>query len=109
MLELYENIKAYRKRLNMTQTELALKTGYTDKSAIAKIEAGKVDLSQSKILAFAKALNTTPSELMGKVEFEDELEYVQLSLDETALLNAYRKAPKDIQNAVKVILGNYDK
>lgn len=65
MLELYSNIKEKRKKLGLTQTELAKKLGYADKSMIAKIEQGKIDLPQSKIIAFAKALNTTPSELMG--------------------------------------------
>lgn len=65
MLKLYENIKARRKALDMTQAELALKTGYADKSTISRIEKGKVDLSQSKIEAFAKALRTTANDLMG--------------------------------------------
>lgn len=65
MLNLYRNIKKRRTELNMTQEELAQKMGYSGKSMIAKIEAGKVDLPQSKIMAFADALNTTPSYLMG--------------------------------------------
>lgn len=65
MEKLYENIKARRMELGLTQDELARKLGYADKSMIAKIESGKVDLAQSKILAFAKALGTTPSILMG--------------------------------------------
>lgn len=65
MLELYKNIKRRRQQLKMTQTDLALKMGYADKSMIAKIEKGNVDLPQSKILAFANVLDTTPSELMG--------------------------------------------
>ena len=65
MLELYKNIKTRRQQLKMTQTDLALKMGYADKSMIAKIEKGNVDLPQSKILAFANVLETTPGELMG--------------------------------------------
>lgn len=65
MLELYKNIKRRRQQLKMTQTDLALKMGYADKSMIAKIEKGNVDLPHSKILAFANVLETTPSELMG--------------------------------------------
>ena len=65
MLELYKNIKRRRQQLKMTQTDLALKMGYADKSMIAKIEKGNVDLPQSKFLAFANALETTPGELMG--------------------------------------------
>ena len=65
MLELYKNIKRRRQQLKMTQTDLALKMGYADKSMIAKIEKGNVDLPQSKIFAFANVLETTPGELMG--------------------------------------------
>ena len=35
---------------------------------ITKIEAGKVDISQTKVVEFAKVLNTTPGYLMGWVE-----------------------------------------
>lgn len=65
MLDLYKNIRSRRQELGLTQTELAHKLGYSDKSMIAKIEAGKVDLPQSKIMAFADALHTSASSLMG--------------------------------------------
>ena len=65
MLKLYENIKNRRKEMKMTQEELAQRTGYTDRSSIAKIEKGEVDLPQSKIKQFAEALGTTPGQLMG--------------------------------------------
>ena len=65
MLELYRNIKEFRKNANMSQDELAKKTGYSDRSSIAKIESGQVDLPQSKIMLFANALGVTASELMG--------------------------------------------
>ena len=48
METMYERIKRLRKAIDMTQTELASLMGYSDKSMIAKIEAGKVDLTQSK-------------------------------------------------------------
>lgn len=65
MLTLYKNIKKLREELGMSQDELAEKTGYTSRSSIAKIEKGLVDLQQSKIISFAKALGVTPSQLMG--------------------------------------------
>lgn len=65
MLKLYTNIKTCRKAAKMTQEELARRTGYTDRSSIARIEKGEIDLPQSKILQFAEALGTTPSHLMG--------------------------------------------
>lgn len=65
MLKLYENIKDFRKAAKMTQEELASRTGYTDRSSIARIEKGEIDLPQSKIKQFAEALGTTPGYLMG--------------------------------------------
>lgn len=58
-------IKYLREQAKMSQTTLAEKVGYKDKTAIAKIEAGKVDLPQSKIIAFTKALNTSTAYLFG--------------------------------------------
>ena len=71
MLNLYKNIKKRRLELELTQSDLAQKLGYSDKSMIAKIEKGSIDLPQSKISAFAKALNTSEIELMGYVEGVD--------------------------------------
>lgn len=62
---LKDRIKQRRKELQMSQDELALKTGYKGKSAISRIENGQRELSQSQIEIFAKALQTTPSYLMG--------------------------------------------
>lgn len=53
-----------RTELGLTQTELAHACGYTDRSTIAKIESGKNQLTQNKIVAFAHALHTTPAYLM---------------------------------------------
>lgn len=65
MLKLYENIRLCRKAAKMTQEELARRTGYTDRSSIARVEKGEIDLPQSKILQFADALGVTPSQLLG--------------------------------------------
>ena len=64
-METYEIIRKLRKEHRLTQEELAVRVGYTDRSAIAKIEAGKVDLPQTKIALFAKALGVSPAALMG--------------------------------------------
>lgn len=72
MLDLYKNIKNRRLQLSLTQEELAHKLGYSDKSMIAKIEKGSVDLSQTKIVAFAKALNCSASYLMGWEEKQEK-------------------------------------
>lgn len=64
-MTLYKNIKDRRLALKLSQEDLAKKLGYKSTSTIAKIEAGKIDIPQSKIKAFADALDTTPSALMG--------------------------------------------
>lgn len=65
MLELYKNIKRLREEKGLSQDALARLTGYTDRSSITKIEKGQVDLQQSKIELFAKALGTSSRELVG--------------------------------------------
>lgn len=65
MIDLYKNIKQLRELQGMSQDDLAKLTGYTNRSSIAKIEKGEVDLPRSKIIAFAKALKTSPMALMG--------------------------------------------
>jgi transcriptional regulator with XRE-family HTH domain len=58
-------IKMLRAQQFMTQEELAKKVGYSSRTTINKVETGIIDLSQTKIMDFAKALNTTPVFLMG--------------------------------------------
>lgn len=53
--------------MGMSQVDLARRLGYADHSAIAHIEAGRIDLPQSKVVAIADALRTTPGELLGDV------------------------------------------
>ena len=65
MATIYDRIKSRRTELGLTVEELAHKMGYKDKSSISKIENGKADIPQSKIAAFADALQTTPAYLMG--------------------------------------------
>lgn len=64
-MELYEKIKALREERGLSQEALAQKTGYTDRSSIAKIEKGLVSLSAAKIDLIAKALGVTPGYLTG--------------------------------------------
>lgn len=70
MLKLYENIKRLRLERGMTQDDLARRAGYTDRSSIAKIERGLVDLSQTKIKQFADIFGVSQSTLMGWVDEE---------------------------------------
>jgi len=65
MLEIFKRIRARREELGISQEELAKRLGYKSRSSINKIEKGENDIPQSKIVAFAQALQTTPECLMG--------------------------------------------
>lgn len=64
-MTLYDRIRQLRIAAGMSQDDLARAMGYKDRSMITKIESGSVDISQKKIIAFARVLNTTPAYLMG--------------------------------------------
>lgn len=64
-MEVGERIKQRREELKMTQDELAQKVGYTSRSSVAKVEANANGMVQSKLVAFANALQTTPAYLLG--------------------------------------------
>ena len=96
-------IKGLRESKKMSQSELAEKVGYKDKTAIAKVEAGKVDLSQSKISSFAKALDTTTSYLFSDEQIEktttiaahfDGDEYTPEELDEIKAFAEFVKSKR---------------
>ncbi|MBQ3463440.1 MAG: helix-turn-helix domain-containing protein [Clostridia bacterium] len=70
-MELKDRIKQRREELGLSQDELAKRLGYKSRSSINKIELGKTDISQSKIKAFAKALETTHQYLLGDEEQDD--------------------------------------
>ena len=117
MLPLYKNIKKRRTELKMSQDSLAELTGYKDRSSIAKIEKGDVDLSESKIREFAKALRISPQELMGWEDPEDEptgyylnqytAQYADFLLhhpEYQVLFDASRKVkPEDIEKALTAL------
>ena len=79
MLDLYKNIKKYRELKNMSQEELAKKVGYSNRSAITRIEKGEIDLPQSKIVAIADALGVPAGALMGSTEIDtDDILYAEI-------------------------------
>lgn len=65
MSDIYQRIKMRREELGLSQEALAKRMGYKSKSSINKIEMGINDIPQSKVLAFARALNTTTAYLIG--------------------------------------------
>lgn len=64
LVKLGSRIKQLRLEREMSQEELAIKSGYGSSSTINKIELGINDVSQSKILAIARALNVTVGDIL---------------------------------------------
>ena len=63
-----DKIRYYRELIGMSQDELARKVGYAGRSAVSRIESGKRDLTQSKVVQFAQALGVDPVELVDDRE-----------------------------------------
>lgn len=114
-MTLYERIRHRREQLGISQGQLAEELGYTNRSTIAKIESGKNDITQSKIVAFAHALSTTPQYLMGWTD--DPYDYDN---DPNGVLaeipgNAYRELvklhpddPEGVWHAWQAIVNDHD-
>lgn len=114
-MTLYERIRHRREQLGISQGQLAEELGYTNRSTIAKIESGKNDITQSKIVAFAHALSTTPQYLMGWTD--DPYDYDN---DPNGVLaeipgNAYRELvklhpddPEAVWHAWQAIINDHD-
>lgn len=97
-----ERIKQRRIELGYTQEELAKRMGYKSKSTINKIEMGINAMPVPKVAAFAKALETTPTYLMG---WEDEAPEDPITDDDRILLRAYHHSSDGIQESVRILLG----
>jgi len=60
-----EIIRALREKQGLSQEALAARLGYKDRSSIAKIESGKVDLSQSKLERLSQIFHVSVHTLLG--------------------------------------------
>ena len=106
MFEIYKNIRKLRKERGWTQTILAEKVGYADKTVISKIENGKIRLAVPQIERFAEVFGVTPGELMGNPE---ETIAVELTKEEREVIFAYRTAERLTQYATLLVLGIKEK
>jgi len=63
-MKIGDRIKERRIELNWSQRELAAKMGYNH-STITRIETGKIDISQSRVVQFSEVLGVSIAYLMG--------------------------------------------
>lgn len=96
MADIGRRIKERREELKMTQQELADRLGYRNKSSIAKIETGTNDIVQSKVVEFAKVLDTTVADLMGWTVTEEAANVVS-----TLATKALKESKKGV--SIKVL------
>lgn len=59
-------IKTLREKLGLSQEELARRVGYTDRSSVAKVESGDVDIRAGKLKDWAMALGVSVGFLLGE-------------------------------------------
>ncbi len=102
-----DRIKTLRKKINLTQEELAKKLGTTPQT-IYKYEKGIVtNIPLENIEKLSKILNVTTSFLMGwekeKNESQPQSDF-PISLHEKKVVTAYREQP-NMQSAVDRLLG----
>lgn len=72
LIEIGNRIKQLRTEKNMSQDELAKKSGYGSRSTINKIELGINDVPQSKVKAIAEALGVSVGTLLCWDEFDQK-------------------------------------
>lgn len=101
-MEIGEKIRNRRMELGWSQRDLAAKMGYTNNSTIAKIEQGKVDVTQSRVLQFSKVLGVSIAYLM---DWDDEAKKPSqgkhtLTEKEFLWLDLFRNFPESKQDEV---------
>ena len=101
-----DRIKNRRLELNMTQDELAKKLGYKTRGSVTKIECGYQNLTQPKIVAMAKALDTTPAYLMG---WEDNMGTTTTTTGNHNTTNTNNNYYSDCGNSAKEAIEFLDK
>lgn len=91
-----DRIRYRREELEMSQDELARRLGYKSRSSINKIEKEASGLPQTKIVAIANALHTTPAYIMGWTEKEEKPTVDdRLSKDMQELIGRIKNLPEE--------------
>ena len=95
-MKIGEKIKLRRKELRWSQRDLAEKMGYNH-STITRIETGKIDIPQSRILQFAEVLHTDVAYLMDWEEDQKQklTEEDELSENVKKLVDFAKSVPED--------------
>lgn len=95
-MKIGEKIRERRKELKWSQRELAERMGYNH-STVTRIETGKIDIPQSRIVQFAEVLHTDVAYLMGWEEEQKEKPTAESELSENVkqLVEFAKSVPDD--------------
>lgn len=99
--EIGNRIRKYREERKISRSELARTLGLTV-SCISNWELGQNDPAADHLGDLCRALQVSPSELLGVQLIDGEL-----SEQERKLVSAYREKP-ELQQAVNILLGITD-
>ena len=92
-----DRIKARRKELGMTQTQLAEKLGLTSKAAVSTVENNKENMTTERIDKYAAALDTTARFLLGYTDDPEEKNIRAVNVQ--PIIDAFEREIADIINA----------
>lgn len=92
-----ERIKIKRIEKGWSQRDLAAKMNYSNHSTIGKIETGKVDIPQSRIVQFAEVLGVSVAFLMGWDDEQNKnpVAFNGVSEKRQALIDFAKSVPED--------------
>ena len=107
-----DRIKLRRNFLGLSQSELAKKASYSDKTAISKIENAGNDITMKQVRRLAKALEVTPEYLMG---WDSIAEYIyesysegnttsEISSEDHELLDRYHNISPETRNSIDLLI-----
>lgn len=117
-----DRIKQKRIEKDWSQTDLALKAGYNNKTAICKLEHAGDDISMKQVKRIAQALNVSPAYLMGwevpkktpdLIMIGGNARYLPVFAESDdiekalELYKAYSDASQDVQSAIEILLKSH--
>ena len=104
-----KNLKAFRLSAGLTQDELARRTGIA-RTAIANYESGRSEPTFTALCSLIGQLGVDADQLITEQDFGIPYIYMrQVTDDEAALLDAYRKADEVYQGVALDILRQHKK
>ena len=106
-MELADRVRVRLEELKMSQTDLAKKMGYANRSSVNKIVTGR-KVSQKVIARLADALEVSPAYLIGWDENpEEQAEYeasILMDEDIMSLVYSYKALSEGQKKAVKQMI-----